>query len=92
MFAEDLSIFFSLETPGAVQAVVGGVSTVALFDDAYQASLDGIADASAPGAYVQTDAVPAVAQGSTVVVGARTLTVTAVEPDGHGVTFLRLRG
>ena len=69
-------------------AVVGGVAVEGVFDARYADPL-GIAGAT-PSLLVQTSAVPAVAIGTPVTVGATAYTVASVEPDGTGLTRLKL--
>lgn len=70
-------------------ATVGGVGVTGIFDAAYSDEL-GIAG-TGPALRVPTADVPAVAQGTAVAIGAASYTVSSVEPDGTGVTLLRLQ-
>ena len=48
-------------------------------------------ESSAPFALVRTSDVPNVVQGDTIAISGTTYTIWAVEPDGEGMTDLRLR-
>lgn len=85
-FTEDLAPYFA---DFGIDATVGGVSVRGIFDAAYAAPL-GMAS-SAPALTISAAAAPAVAEGDAVVIGATSYAVTAVEPDGTGMTLLRLR-
>lgn len=73
-----------------VTATVGLVSCRGIFDSTYAAPL-GFTAGSSPMLIVEASAVPAVAQGTAVSVAGGSYTVTAVEPDGTGLTVLRLQ-
>lgn len=85
-FVEDLSLFFA---DFGVSATVGGVACVGIFDNVYAQSL-GFTAGTSPTLIVKAADVPAVAQNTAVVVPAGSFTVTDVEPDGTGLTLLRL--
>ncbi len=72
------------------QAVtVKGVSVQAVFDNGYAAELG--MDGLGPRLTLATADAATVAQGDAVVVGSTSYTVASVEPDGTGVTVLRLQ-
>ena len=48
-------------------------------------------ESSAPFAFVRTSDVPNVVQGDQITISGTTYTIWAVEPDGEGMTDLRLR-
>lgn len=88
-FSEDLAGFIHAETPGYVSATVGGAVVEALFDNAFSFAgieIEGV-DALL---HVKTADVTSAAHGTAVVVNAVNYRVCGIEPDGHGVTVLRL--
>lgn len=91
MFVEDLSVFINPDTPGYVLAKVDGVDVGMLFDRAYTGALSGLVESTGPQAVAKSADVAAVVQGSALVIGGVTYTVTGVEPDGTGITTLQLR-
>jgi len=91
MFAEDLAPFFDTDTGFAQFATVSGQSVPVIFDNGYQAGLSGLVETTGPTARAKSADVGAVVQGSTMVIGGTTYTVTGVQPDGQGVTTLLLR-
>ena len=72
----------------AVDAVVAGVSVRAMFDNGYDAMQDLVAGSS-PKLLLASSAASAVV-GDSVTVDGHSFRVTTVEPDGTGVTRLRL--
>ncbi len=88
MFAEDLDLFFSLETPGSRAAVFAGNDIVVLFDHAYHDAF-GVASRN-PVAHARESDVPGIAQGSAISIAGAAYTVAALEPDGEGVLMLQL--
>lgn len=88
-FVETLDPFFA---DFAVAATVGGSAVSGIFDNAYQGSFESLVGDTAPAFTCKTADLPAITPGSTtVVVPAGSFTVTAIEPDGLGVTLLRLK-
>ena len=83
--AESLADFFP---DFGVAATVGGVALTGHFENGYADAL-GIAG-SAPSLLIVAADAPSVALGNAVVVGGASYTVAAVEPDGVGITRLRL--
>ena len=72
-----------------VTATIGAVTGVeGIFDKEYGDAL-GVAGNS-PVLRIATTAAPAVAVGSAVTISAVSYVVTAIEPDGTGMTLLRL--
>jgi hypothetical protein len=88
-FTEDLSVFFSTDD-FAVAATLQGVAVNGIFDETYMEPIGNVVEGRAPIFTCATTAIPAVSQGQTLVIGARTFKVRGVEPDGTGVTRLRL--
>ena len=87
-FTENLSQFF-IAGELAEAATVAGTALLAIFEDGYEET-DEI-EGTGPQLACQSVELPeATAQGSTVVVGGKTYTVTGVRPDGTGITVLDL--
>jgi hypothetical protein len=70
-------------------ATIGALLIPVIFDAAYAAEF-GIAGSS-PVASGTTEDLESVAAGDAITIGATGYTVTAVEPDGTGMTLLRLQ-
>ena len=87
-FAEDLAPFFST-ADFAVAAALNGVSVTGIFDNGY-AEPFGEVEGRQPTFVLPTASASSVAQGQSLVIGAATYKVRGVEPDGTGVTALRL--
>ena len=85
-FTEDLAPFFA---DFGIAATVGGVSVRGIFDNLYAVTL-GFAAGTTPQLVVASASIPLVAQDDAVVIATISYTVTAVEPDGTGMTLLRL--
>ena len=88
-FSEELADFINPDTPGYVLATVDGASVPALFDKLYAVGMD-IAG-NAPLLTAISSAVSSAALGTAVVVGGVSYTVGGIEPDGLGLTVLRLQ-
>lgn len=88
MFTEDVSAYFNTDE-FAVDATVGGVALRGIFDSAYAEALS--MEGSGPVLRFATADKSNAAQGDAVVIGAASYTVAAVEPDGTGITLLRLQ-
>ncbi len=88
-FAEDLSPFFD-EDDFAVAGTLQGVAVSGILDEEYVEPLGNLVEGRAPVFTCRSADVPSVAQGQTLVVGARSFKVRGVEPDGTGVVLLRL--
>jgi hypothetical protein len=73
-----------------VSATVGGVAVTGIFDKAFLETL-GIVGNSSPVLLILSSAAPSAAVGDTVVVGSVSYTIGDVEPDGTGMTTLRLK-
>ena len=85
-FVEDLAPFFA---DFGLTATVGAVTCTGIFDNAYAQAL-GFTAGTAPVLIVKAADVPAVSQGTSVVVVYGSFVVTDVEPDGTGLLLLRL--
>ena len=70
-------------------ATVAGTAVTGIFDAAYADEFS-VAGAG-PVLRIASASVPAVAQGNAVAVNSANYTVVSVEPDGTGVTLLRLQ-
>jgi hypothetical protein len=76
-------------TEAGVSATVKGTAVTGIFDAGYTEEF-GMAG-TGPVLRIASADVPTVAQGDAVAVGSTNYTVAAVEPDGTGVTLLRLQ-
>lgn len=85
-FTEDFTAFF---LDFGVDATVDGEIVRVIFDNGFAERL-GIGG-SAPVAVGVTDDLASVVAGTAISIGATHYTVTAVEPDGTGMTLLRLQ-
>jgi hypothetical protein len=85
---DDLDGMMDLEV-FAEQATVGGTVISVIFDDEYGEAL-GVSGTS-PAIWCKSSDVAAVAVGAAVTVGGGSYTVAGIEPDGTGVTVLRLQ-
>ena len=81
----DPAAFF---TDFAIDVTVNGVAARGIFDNGFASGFSGMVDGTSPVLHMLS-AVP-VARGDTVIISAASYTVTGVEPDGTGVTQLRL--
>jgi hypothetical protein len=89
-FAEDLTPFFAVSDFGTAATYSVGSATVnGIFDKAYADPL-GLVEGTAPVFVCRTADVPTAAHGQTFTINAVAYTVCGVEPDGTGVTLLRL--
>ena len=88
-FVEDPTLFFS---DFAVAATLQGVAVASgvIFDADYVEPLGNMVEGRAPVATAVSAEIPSVAQGQSLVIGATTYKVRGVEPDGTGITLLRL--
>lgn len=90
MFVEDFTAFFTLDTPGSATATVSGGNITVLFDNGYQAALQGFAESASPSCQARTADVASLVQGSPITINAIAYKVATVQPDGSGVTTLQL--
>ena len=88
-FVEDLAPFFST-SDFAVDATLGGTAVTGIFDAAYLEPLGSIVEGVGPVFMLSTADAASSAHGTTLVIGAATYKVRGIEPDGTGVTLLRL--
>ena len=90
-FVEDFDPFLSTDE-FASDGLLDGVAVRGVFDNAYE-TFDVLSGASASGPVylLPTASVPAVAVGLPLVIGAETWRIVEVQPDGTGMTVLRLR-
>ncbi len=93
-FAENLDDFLDTTHGFAVAATYQGASTVnGIFDNEYFEDTVGQgagAESTRPVFVCKASDVPTVAHGHTLLIGATTYHVIAVEPDGQGMTRLVL--
>ncbi len=75
-------------TDFAIDITVNGLPARGIFDNGFASGFGGMVDGTSPVLHMLS-AVP-VARGDTVIISAASYTVTGVEPDGTGVTQLRL--
>lgn len=73
-----------------VTAVVDGVTVNGIFGNDYDEAFGAVAG-TAPTLSCVSSEVTSAAQGDTVVVGGISYTITSLEPDGTGMTLLRLQ-
>lgn len=88
-FVENLAPFFDL-AGFAVNATLDGEAVRVILDNGYSTGFDAAMGGSMPHAMVPTADAESAAAGSVLLVGSTRYTVSAVEPDGTGVTTLRL--
>jgi len=84
---EDLPSFF---LDFGVDATVGGSAVRGIFDNDFLTSL-GVTAGTGPVLLLPTASVGSAAQGDAVVVASVSYTITSLEPDGTGLTLLRLQ-
>jgi len=84
-FASDLSLFF---TDFAIDVTVAGMPARGIFDNGFANAFSGMIDGTSPVLHLLSS-VP-VSRGDTVIISAASYIVTGVQPDGTGVTQLRL--
>lgn len=72
----------------AIDLTVNGVPARGIFDNAYAEAFSGMVGGTSPALILQSSV--AVQRGHVVVVDGTGYTVTSVEPDGTGITLLRL--
>ena len=87
-FTEPIASFFGTDD-FAVTATLAGVSVTGIFDNGY-AEPFGEVEGRQPTFLLPTASAPIVAHGQSLVIGAATYKVRGVEPDGTGVTLLKL--
>ncbi len=72
----------------AVDVTIGGTAARGIFDNAHGLAFGGLIDGSGPMLRISSHV--DVAQGDAVVIGPASFTVATIEPDGTGLTLLRL--
>lgn len=87
-FVENRTPFFR---DFGVNALVAGTSVRGIFDNGYGAAFDGFVGSQQPTFMCDADAVDAATQGGSLVLGDVAYEITNIEPDGVGMTTLRLR-
>lgn len=77
---------------GGISARVDGKTISAIFENEYEAAqlADGVVQASTPNLRARTSDIPSVTTRSIVEMGEQVYAVLTVEPDGTGMTLLRL--
>jgi hypothetical protein len=88
-FAEPIAAFFDT-SDFAVAATLNGASVVGIFDNAYFEPLGGDVQGAQPVFTLPTSLASSAAHGQALVIGSTTYKVRGVEPDGTGITMLRL--
>ena len=91
MFTEDLADFFKTADHGTAASYTHAATTTTvngLFEKAYLETFN--TQGSQPTFMCATADVSSAAHGDTLVIGGTTYSVVGVEPDGTGVTLLRL--
>jgi hypothetical protein len=87
--AEDRLSFLDPDEFG-IAATVGTATVYGIFDDAHEAIFDDEVGTTAPQFVCRTADVTSVVRGTSIVINSVTYKVTAVEPDGTGMTTLVL--
>jgi len=85
-FVENLDAFFG---DFGLPAIVDGATVDGIFDNQFATAL-GFTAGAAPILVCKTEDVSTVEQEAPVTIGSTGYTVTGVEPDGTGLTLLRL--
>jgi hypothetical protein len=88
-FTEPIAAFFDTGD-FAVSATLNGVSVTGIFDNEYFEPLGNDVQGASPIFTLPTSSASSAAHGQSLVIGATTYKVRGVEPDGTGVTTLRL--
>lgn len=88
-FVEDFDPF--LTDFGVTATLSVGGSAVVIFDNAHAGAFNGMIGDTGPVCTGKTADLSAVTVGSTATIGGTTYTVAAIEPDGTGMTTLRLK-
>lgn len=91
MFDEDLTAFFH-DTEFSVPATLpGGAVVQVIFEAPHTSLFDGEAEGVQPRATGRTVDLAALAYGAVITVQGTAYTVTANQPDGTGISMLKLR-
>jgi hypothetical protein len=86
-FAEDLTPFFA---DFGVDATIGAATVRGIFDNDFITSM-GLVAGTGPVLLCASASVSAVTQGASVTIASIGYTVTGIEPDGTGMTLLRMQ-
>lgn len=86
-FTENFAPFFA---DFGIDATVGGAAVVGIFDRQYLTEM-GFVAGSSPVLLCISAEVSSAGEGTAVTIGAASYTVTVPEPDGTGLTLLRLQ-
>ena len=89
-FTENLTDFFYDEHGFAVNATLGAATVTVIFDAAY-ADAFGLVAGTAPTALGISTQLATAAIGGTITINAVAYTITAIQPDGTGLTRLMLQ-
>jgi hypothetical protein len=91
-FTEDFNVFFNTEE-FASTATIGGVDIAVIFDAQGVVGLNGFVQSVGPQIRAKTADVAArgIVNGTSITINAVVYYVTAIDPDGTGVTTLQLR-
>ncbi len=87
-FAEDLSVFLQTQDFATAATYQGSATVNGIFDNQYFEGMN--FQGSAPVFMCRTADVASAAHGQTLAVGADTYKIVGVEPDGTGITLMRL--
>lgn len=91
MFAEDLDVFINETTPGYKTLLINYESVGVIFDNNYIE--EGFTESAVPVFWANTAEMPSLAHGDPVIdeAGDERYEVVNIQPDGSGVTMVRLR-
>lgn len=89
MITEDLTAFFNT-SDFAITVRVAGADVAVLFDNGYQAALNGFTESAVPILVGKTSELATLVQGSAVTVESVAYKVTQTHPDGFGISTLTL--
>lgn len=84
-FAESFAPYFA---DFGVDATLAGAPVRGIFDNGYSEAFAGMVAGSGPVFHLPSSV--AVTRGNSLVIGAATYSVVGIEPDGQGLTILRL--
>jgi hypothetical protein len=85
-FVEDTAAFMA---DFGADVIIGATAVRGLFDNGYQEAF-GLVSGSSPAVLLPDASASLAAVGDSVIVGGHSFAVTAIEPDGTGMTRLRL--
>lgn len=84
-----LSVDPAFFTDFAIDVTVNGVPARGIFDNGFASAFNSMIDGTSPVLHLTTDVI--VERGNPVIIAGQTYTVIGVQPDGTGVTQLRLQ-